>query len=160
MSTNLTVNNNIFAYPDPGDEPGWGQAATGWASEVTTVLSSIQSADDILETSFSIANDTLSPLNIEGLFFNPVTVRGATIQYSFYRTTSLTELAEKGIIELVYKNGGTSGSKWTLSRSFVGDDAGVTISMTDAGQGQYISSNLSGTSYAGVIKFSAQAIAQ
>lgn len=35
MPTNLTVNGNVYAYPNTGDQ-NWGDAATNWASAVTS----------------------------------------------------------------------------------------------------------------------------
>lgn len=160
MATNLTVNNNVYAYPEPGDEPGWGADATGWAEEVTTVLTSLQGADDIPETTFNIANNQSSLATVTGLDFNPATVRSAVIDYSIYRTTNSTELAEKGTLELVYKNGGTVTEKWSIGRVFFGDDAGVEFSMTDAGQMEYTSTNVSGTGYVGEMKFEARCTLQ
>ena len=156
----LTVNNNPYIYPDPGTEPGWGDQATGWAEEVTTVLSNLSGADDILETTFNVANNITVAQDVVSLVFNTSTVRSAVIEYSIYRTTTTTELAEKGTMEIVYKNGATPGTKWTIGRSFFGDDAGLEFSMTDAGQFQYISTNLGGTSYSGVMRFEAKAIQQ
>lgn len=156
MPTNIVINNNTFAYPSPGDEPGWGEPATNAMVEVANVLANVQGPDDILETTFSISNNNASPLDVAGLAFNPVTVRSAIIEYSIYRSTTTNELAEKGTIELVYKNGGTVGNKWTISRSFLGDDSGVIITFTDAGQGQYTSTNVSGASYTGIIRFEAK----
>lgn len=155
MAINLTVNNNTFPYPEPGDEPGWGEGATGWAEEVTTVLNNLSGTDDILETTFNVANNVSSSQDIVGLTFNPSTVRSAVIDYSIYRSTSSTELAEKGKLELIYKNGATPTTKWTIGRVFFGDDGGVEFTMTDAGQIQYTSSNLAGTSYSGVMHFEA-----
>lgn len=160
MSRNLTVNNNTFPYPDDGDEPGWGGAATDWAEEVTDVLEVLLGADDIPETTFNVANNISSPLDVVGLVFNPAVVRSAVVDYSIYRSTNTTELAEKGRMELIYKNGGTPGSKWTIGRAFFGDDAGLTFTMTDAGQIQYVSTNVTGTSYVGQMVFEAEAILQ
>jgi len=155
MSTNLTVNNNTFAYPVPGDEPGWGEGATGWAVEVTEVLNNLQGTDDIPETSFTVANNNAVATDVVGLVFNPASVRAGVIDYSIYRSTSITELAEKGKMEIIYKNGASSGTKWSIGRVFFGDDAGVVFTMTDAGQVQYTSTNLSGTGYSGIMKFEA-----
>lgn len=156
MAINLEVNNNTYAYPSPGDEPGWGQAATGWATEVTTVLSTIVNADDILETGFNIANSVSSVANVTALSFNPGTVRSVDVEYSIYRFSSLNELSEAGTLTLVFKNGGTIGSKWSIGRVSVGDDAGVNFFMTDAGQMQYTSTAITGTSYQGTLKFTAK----
>lgn len=160
MATNLTVNNTTFPYPDTGDEPGWGDGASGWAAEVTQVLEQVQGTNDIPESTFNIANNTTSKADIVGFVFNPSAVRSAVVDYSVYRTTNTTELAEKGTLELIYKNGGTVGAKWSIGRVIFGDDAGIEITMTDAGQAQYTSSNMSGTSYTGTIVFEGTAILQ
>lgn len=155
MPTNIIINNNTFAYPSPGDEPGWGSQATDAMVEVAEVLNNLQGADDIPETSFNVANNQVSASDIVGLVFNPATVRSATVDYSIYRNTDSVELAEKGKLELVYKNGGPNGEKWTIGRVFFGDDAGLIITMTDAGQAQYTSTNISGTGYTGEMRLEA-----
>jgi hypothetical protein len=70
------------------------------------------------------------------------------------------KLLKKGTLQIVYKNGGTVGSKWSVARVAFGDEAGVVFTMTDAGQGQYTSTDLSGTGYAGELRFQAAAILQ
>lgn len=160
MPQNLVVNNNTFAYPIPGDEPGWGEGATDWAVEVTGVLDSLQGSNDIPQTSFTVANNTSSVADVVGLLFNPAQVRSAVVEYSIYRKTDSNELAEKGTLEIIYKNGGTIGSKWTLGRVFFGDDGGMLFTMTDAGQVQYTSTNLAGTNYTGTMHFSARVTLQ
>ena len=160
MPIDLVVNNNHFAYPSPGDEPGWGPPATNWATEVTDVLANIQNPDDITQTSFSLANNTSTPTNIFGLAFNPGTVRSAVVDYSIYIHTTSAEFAEKGTLDLVYKNGGTIGSKWSIARVIIGDDAGINFNILDSGQVQYTSTNVAGTGYTAVIKFEARTTAQ
>lgn len=234
MSRNLTVNGTTFPYPDPGDEPGWGQPASDWAEEVTKVLNDLQGIDDIPETTANIANNIVVPLNVPGLIFNPTTVRSAIIDYSIYRTSGQTflpanvntgtevititghtlvngqgvmfsttgtmpsgivigtvyyvintavntfqisatvngapvnitspgigvhtaslELAEKGRLDIIYKNGAPTGTKWSIGRAFAGDDAGLVFTMTDSGQMQYTSSNMSGTVHTGTMVFEA-----
>ena len=155
MPTDLIVNNNIFAYPDDGDPPGWGADATGWAVEVTDVLQTLAGTNDITETIFTLTNNTSSPSNITALSFNPSTVRSATVEYSIYILTSSTERAEAGTLKLVYKNGGPIGAKWSIGNVFFGDDCGIVFSVTDAGQVQYTSTNIAGTGYSGVIHFTA-----
>lgn len=160
MPTNLTVNNNTFAYPSDGDEPGWGADATGWATEVTDVLQGLQGTNDIAQTTFTVANNISSAADVVGLLFNPATVRSAVVEYSVYRKTDSNELAEKGTLELIYKNGGTIGAKWTIGRVFFGDDGGMLFTMTDTGQVQYTSTNLSGTNYSGTMHFSGRVTLQ
>lgn len=157
---NLVVNNNTFAYPVAGDEPGWGEAATGWAVEVTDALQALEGTDDILQTTFNIANNVSSVSEVVGLIFNSAQVRSAIVEYSVYRKTDSNELAETGTLHLVYKNGGTINSKWAIGRVFFGDDAGILFTMTDAGQVQYTSTNVSGTNYSGTMHFSAKVTLQ
>lgn len=160
MAIELTVNNNTYDYPSPGDEPGWGESATGWAEAVTEVLAETVNVDDILQTSFNIANNITSSSNVTNLLFNPSTVRSAQITYSIYIHTSTTELCETGTLYATYKNGGTVGSKWSIGRVAYADDAGIRFTMTDSGQVQYTSSNVSGTTYTGVMKFYAKTTQQ
>lgn len=158
MPTNLIVNNNTFAYPVAGDEPGWGEASTGWAVEVTGVLQGLEGTNDIVQTSFNVSNNISSASDVVGLIFNPAQVRGAIIDYSIYRKTdtALSEVAEEGTITIVYKNGGTIGSKWTMGRVSVGDDCGLIFTMTDAGQVKYTSTNITGSNYTGTMHFAAK----
>ncbi len=156
----IVINNTSFNYPDPGSEPGWGADATDAMVEVAEVLATIQGVDDIAETTFNVANNISSAMDVVGLAFNPSTVRSAIVDYSLYRNTDSTELAERGSLNLIYKNGATPGSKWSIGRVLFGDDAGLSFTMTDAGQIQYTSTNLSGTGYAGEMKFEAKATLQ
>lgn len=159
MAVNLTVNNSVFAYPSPGDEPGWGESCTSWAVEVTEVLSSLLGPNDILQTSFNINNNVSTPTNITGLVFNTATVRGATIEYSVYRisTANPSGNAETGIITLIYDDSAAPGSRWQMAIGNISGDAGINFSITDAGQVQYTSTDINSVGYSGVIKFSAKA---
>lgn len=158
MSIPLVVNNKTFAYPSTGQDPGWGEDATRWAREVTRVLASLNGTNDILQTSFTIANNTSSATDINGLLFNTSQVRAATINYSLYRNTTgggATELAESGVIQIVYK---TVAATWELAQQSVGN-AGVIFSITSGGQFQYTSSNMTGSSYTGKMVFTASTLA-
>jgi hypothetical protein len=152
----LTVNNTTYPYPDANDPPGWGEPATGWAEEVTSVLDSLLASDDILQTSFTIANNQTSSANINGLAFSTSTVRSFIVKYSIYRVTATNELAESGTIYGVYKN---NANTWEINVQSVGS-GGVYFSITSAGQFQYTSTNVSGASYSGTMKFKAETLSQ
>jgi hypothetical protein len=156
MATSLTIDNETFQYPEAGDSPGWGSEATDWAKKVTELLNNLQASDDITQSAFSIANNVSSFTNITGLAFSTATVRAATIEYSLYRTTSLNELAETGIIQVVYKN---TAASWELIRNFVGD-SGVDFEITNTGQLRYKSTNVAGASYSGTLKFRGKTLTQ
>lgn len=162
MSKTLTVNNTPYEYPTPGDEPGWGEDATGWAEEVTDVLNDVLGSDDILETTFTIDNNISTPTNVTGLLFSTATVRAAEIDYSVYRRTdsSTSGNAESGKMTLIYDNDAAPGSKWSLVTYGIAGNAGVNFTITDAGQVQYESTNITGTNYSGTMKFRAKALGQ
>lgn len=131
----LTVNNKQFVYPDPGDEPGWGEGATDWAEEVTTLLAGIFGPGDFLESSFSLPANSTG--NLAGILFNTSEVTGLTM--SFKASSSLN--AEKGKIELIYNPNNAINSRWSVGQESVGELTGVTFSVTDAGQLQYETSS-------------------
>lgn len=157
----LTVNNNVYNYPDPGTDPGWGSEATDWAQAVTDVLNTLLAPSDILETSYIINNNINTPTDVNRLFFDPGVVRAANITYSIYRTSTANPdgFTESGVIYLNYDNAANPGLKWSIGQQKVGD-SGVSFSVTDAGQVQYISNDINGTGYSGTIKFLAKTLSQ
>lgn len=162
MSRELIVNGTTFQYPDPGDEPGWGEDASDWAEAVTEVLDTLLGSNDILETSFTVANNTVSVTNVTGLLFNTSTVRSAVIEYSIYRRSNSTPSgkAEAGIMNMVFDNDASSGNKCLLAIGPSVGNAGVTFSVTDAGQIQYTSSDIGTAGYIGEFVFNARTISQ
>lgn len=156
MSRTLTVSGTPYEYPDVGEAAGWGEASTLWAQAVTDVLGTLSGSDDILLTSFTVANNQSSAANVTGLSFSTSTVRGADISYTIIRTSSTTTTgaAEKGEMQIIYDAGAATNSKWQLIQDRVGD-AGVTFTITDAGQLQYTSTDIGSTSYSGTMKFTA-----
>lgn len=146
MSIVLTVNNIPFEYPEQGEQAPWGEAATGWAQEVTKVLGSLSGPSDILETSDVIANGQTTFLNIVGLFFNSTTVRSFKVSANVTRAYVGGEITE--YIELIGLN---QGSGWVIQQEGIGD-AGITIDIDSTGQLQYKSTTLSGQT-SGIIKF-------
>lgn len=162
MAKTLTVNNTPYNYPTTGDEPGWGGEATGWAEEVTDVLSSLLGPDDILETTFSVNNNVSSAADVTALTFSTGSVRSAIVEYSVYRVSdsNLSGNAESGIMNMVYDNSASPGSQWSLVISNISGNAGVQFSITDAGQVQYTSTDIGSVNYNGTMKFKARALAQ
>lgn len=162
MPITLTVNNQPFEYPVAGDSPGWGEPATDWAVEVTTVLNSLQGANDILQTTFTVANNISSSTNVIGLVFNTGQVRAAVIEYSIYRvsTGQPSGHSEAGVMVISYDNLASAGSKWSLVIGPVTANSGVTFTITDAGQIQYQSTDIGATGYSGNMHFRARTLTQ
>jgi len=156
MSIQITINGNNYNLPVQGQSPPWGQDLTDIILALTTVASNIVGTGDITTTSFILANNQSSASNVTDLSFDPGTIRSAIIQYSVHRSTSLSEEAETGTLFLTYKN---VSSTWDITRAF-GGSSSVVFTITNAGQIQYTTSNLTGTSYSGLMKFSAKAYTQ
>lgn len=92
-----------------------------------------KAAGDITQTSFAFANNQSSAADVTGLSFANGTVRSFEAQVAIDRGADGYE---------VYKLLGIQKSaSWDMSIESVGDDAGITFSITSAGQVRYISSN-------------------
>lgn len=158
MPKTLIVNNIPYDYPVAGDEPGWGGDATGWAEGVTKVLNNIVGPDDILETSFNIANNQAAAADVTGLVFNAGSVRSAVVQYAVYRISDSNPdgKAETGEMHLILDN----NVGWSLGVGGIIGNAGITFSITAAGQIQYITTDIGSVNYTGIMKFTAKALQQ
>ena len=113
----------------------------------------------IIETIFNIANNQASPADITGLSFDPTKIGGFTIDYRVYRQTTgggATELAEQG--QLVGAYSPVAGT-WEMTQGPDVGDAGLTFSITNAGQVQYTSTNITGTPSQSYIRFKARSTA-
>ena len=157
MAIQLDISGTTFDYPSTRQEPGWGEQATSWAKAVTDTLNGLSSAVDIPLTSAIINNNQTTPINVIGLLFDPLVVRGATIEYTLYRTSSTitTSGAEKGVIEVSY-----DGVSWTLARGDATADTGVDFIILPSGQVQYTSTDVGAVGYQGLMKFKASALIQ
>lgn len=158
MSKTLTVNNTPYSYPTPGDEPGWGSEATGWATGVTNVLADLLGPNDIIETAFNVANNQISVSDVVGLLFNSASVRAAEINYSIFRVSAstLSGKTETGTILLIYDN----NVGWSISQGSILGNAGVIFTVTAGGQIQYTSSDIGSLNYTGTMKFRAKCLQQ
>lgn len=162
MPITLTVNNIPYEYPVAGDSPGWGQPATDWAAQVTTVLNDLLGPNDITQTTFTVGNNIAVFTDIAGLSFNTGEVRGSTIEYTIYRYSDSfpSGNAESGTLTIVYDNNAAPGSLWSMTGYGINGYAGVTFTITDLGQVQYKSTNITGTNYAGNMHFRAKSLNQ
>jgi hypothetical protein len=145
MSIVLTVNNTPFEYPEQGEQAPWGEAATGWAKEVTDVLAAISGPSDILESSATIQNYQTVAQPIAGLVFDPITVRSFTVTGNIYRQSGLVIKVEEFTIK-----GLNNGTSWQFQQDGFGS-SGVELSIDNTGQVYYISDNFAGST--GLIKF-------
>lgn len=145
----LIVNNTTFNYPDPGEEPGWGDDATGWAEAVTEALDSLAPAGTLNEAQSAIDNNQTNQ-EVSGLVFSSSLTKTATVLYRIQRDTdSMSPLIEQGYLYILYSDG-----NWLMSREIsTGTPAGVQLDVNVSGQVIYTSTNLAGANYTGFIKF-------
>jgi len=154
MSKNLTIGNKTFLYPTPGTNPeeGWGDEATGWAEEVTTVLGTIQGPNDITLTSVSLVNNVTTPTNITGLKFSTVAVISIKVEYLIKRVLGAQVLTEFGQVF-----GTFDGVNFKISQTAEGD-TGVSLDITNSGQFVYVSTD-EPSQISCIMKFKATTIA-
>jgi len=103
---------------------------------------------DIFPTSFSLANNQASPVDVTGFAFANGTVR------SFDALVSVAIDATSDLFEVFTIRGIQKGVLWDIAVSSNGDDSGVDFSITTAGQIQYTSGNAAGF-VSGTMKFRA-----
>lgn len=159
MSRTLTINfkSESFQFPDNRDSAGWGTEVTDWAQATTDTLNGIVSAGDVLTAYAPINNNQSSAASVLGLAFDPLTVRGAILEFTIYRSTTgvgAQEKVEAGTAYITYKS--IAG---TFDLTVVGSSgSGVTLSIDSLGQMKYVSDNMTpSTGYSGKITFRARA---
>lgn len=159
MPIPLTIQGVTYNYPSSGEDPNWAEDQIAWTVAVTDILNTLVGAGDILQTTATINNNQVSAINVSGLLFDPSQVRAANIIYSIYRTSTANPsgFAETGIIYLIYDNNGSIGSKWLLAQQTDGISE-IVFSITDLGQLQYRSSDISSIGYLGIMRFSAKTL--
>lgn len=156
MAKTVTINGQNYTLSQQGDNPAWGEQLSSLLQALIDVSNNISNTGDISLTSFTVANNVSSATDVTSLQFDVGVVRAATISYSVYRSTTLSELAECGQIYVVYKS---TAATWELVQTNAGS-GGITFTITSGGQVQYTSTNMSGSSYSGLMKFSARAFTQ
>ncbi len=96
-------------------------------------------AGDINETSFSGANNQVTPANITGLAFNVATVR------AFEANIVAVVNASSDPVEYFKISGVRQiGGDWLIAVSSVGDNTAIVLTITTGGQVQYTSDNYGG----------------
>lgn len=96
-----------------------------------------------------IGNNEVAPLDVTGLLFDKIVTKSARILFDLTRNTATVDYLEVGEFFAVYD---PIADDWRLSVDSNFDDAGVTFSITAAGQIQFTSDSLAGGSYSGNLK--------
>jgi len=109
------------------------------------------------ERSFQLNNNQAAAADVTGLKFSYKSVSQVTIDYLIQRVTTgggAQELIETGQFYLAYK---PTSDTWVLSGGPT--TAGVTLSVSSAGQVQYTTSNITGTASISKITYRARSLA-
>ena len=158
MSLPLNILGTVFNYPSSGEDRGsWGDESSLWAQAVTNMLALLIGPNDILQTSFLVDNNQSIATVIRRLYFNPSQVRAANITYSVYRTTDSTTVVETGDLLVTYNQNATVGQKFQIIQRANGV-SGLLFNIDDTGQFTYTTSNIPGTNYSGILKFTARSL--
>ena len=107
------------------------------------------------ETSFLIANNQTSFANITGMVLDKLLFKSAIISFDVYRKDATpTEVSAVGELYPIYK---PVLDTWSLEGPELKgdnvDDIGLEFDITSAGQVRYKSSNFTGGSYSGTLRF-------
>lgn len=93
---------------------------------------------DIGLTTFSASNNQNSAADVTGFVFSNATVR------SFKALVSVAIIATSSLFEEIEIHGIQKVGSWEISVSKLGDESNIIFSITNLGQIQYTSSNISG----------------
>ena len=96
-----------------------------------------------------IANNQAVAADITGLLLDKATYKGAQFSFDLHRQTDSVDYDESGTGYITHDS---VADTWRIEYSSHFDDAGVTLSITGAGQVQYVSTNMAGSNYAGKIR--------
>jgi hypothetical protein len=133
------------------------KVAYDWFNPLRTALIALEGflgTGFISETSFTIANNQGAAANVTGLVLDKASFKSGKVTAEIRRRTDSNELIAVGTFAMIYRAGTDS---WELAgEEWCGDAHGVTLSITPAGQVQYTSTNVSGSSYSGTMKFKAE----
>jgi len=101
------------------------------------------------QLSQSVNNNEGTPQDVTGVLIDKVDFKAAKLEFDLHRQTDSSNTQEIGT---VYLSHDTADDAWRISLTSVLDDAGVTFSVTAAGQLQYVSTNIAGANYASTLK--------
>lgn len=156
----INIQGTIIDFPDSAAAPNWAEAIDQFANAVAGALGSVVGAFDVAAQALII--DPYNPgtnVDIAALSFPVSTVRSAFIRYAVFRQTSTNSVYESGELLVVFNPFGPTGNKWEISQRLVGDGQ-IRFSITDAGQVQFTTIAIAGSSHTGKLTFVAQSILQ
>jgi len=164
MSIPLNIKGSIIEIPSSGQAPNWAPGIIAALRALTEAINAVTGTYDVAPQTQNIdANNSSNDVVITNLAFPVSEVRAATIFYSVYRKTEDSgppdgqEIAEGGMLNIVYNASNPVSNKWEMTRDYAGD-AQITFSITDAGQFEFSTTALTGINHTGILSFRAIAV--
>lgn len=155
MSKDLILRDEVFKYPDTGDS-NYGEAASGWAEEATSILSDVSGPGDIPTTEVTLSgtsDGTYTTGTITNLVFDTAYVQSIIVTGFIQRT--YTD-ATPDQVEFFRLEGAYNGTSVNYSVEFSGDDTDFQFTNT-GGQFTFKYLDIANTDSV-VIKFSGKAV--
>lgn len=121
------------------DSAQFGTDRTNWWSYAIAK----QPISIIPKTNFTLTNNQSSPANVDSLSFDKTVYRTAIIKIDVRRKTD-TASSEVRATHYVHASYNLQADTWSILDSPQGDDDGIVLSITNAGQMQYTSTNITG----------------
>ena len=109
------------------------------------------SGGGLTQESQTIANNQTTQ-NVTALLYDKLVSVGAQVRYMVNRVTDTAASKVQQIGTLVIRYDANTDD-WFIAESDLQGDAGVTFTITSAGQVQYTSTNLAGANYSGTMYF-------
>lgn len=129
---------------------GYGVTDPSWWNSLRTAGLALEGN----QQNFALTNGQASPAAITGMAVDALNGLSARFDCEVRQLTSTSELVARGTVSLVYRQ---LTPTWDLlGAEWIGDDPGVTLSITTTGtvaQLSYVSLTLGGTGYVGWVKF-------
>jgi hypothetical protein len=164
MAILLNIKGSPINIPSSGESPNWAPGIIAALRALTEAVNAVTGTYDIAPQTQNIdANNSSNDIPITNLAFPVSEVRSATIFYSVYRITEDSgppdgqEVAEGGIITIVYNASNPVSNKWEITRDYAGN-ADITFEISDTGQFSFSTTALTGINHTGIITYRAIAV--
>jgi hypothetical protein len=164
MAIPLNIKGTVVEIPSSGQSPNWSSGIIAALRALTEAVNAVTGTYDIAPQTQNIdANNSSNDITITNLAFPVSEVRSATIFYSVYRITEDSgppdgeEVAEGGIITIVYNASNPVSNKWEITRDYAGN-ADITFEISDTGQFSFSTTALTGINHTGIITYRAIAV--
>lgn len=151
----VSIGGTIYEVPQVGESPNWGKEATDTIVALADVLNTLFADGDILTTRYNLNNNVSTFTPINGLLFNSVQTKSATVSYAVIRNTDDATVTEAGTLYLNYDDG---LGDWDVTRTIQNGEAFMQFDTTNVGQVEYKAHDMAGLNYTGLIIFSAKTI--